>query len=175
MREKIDTTKLRGHFRGIAESLGYEYVGAEFEGARSGTLVRIYIDTPDGVGHAECESVSRQVAAFLDEAEEAGAPFFQGGYFIEVSSPGLERPLFTLDHYRRFAGRRVALKTTAKKRITGDIVSCGEDDVVLALDDGTSLRLALGDIERANLVYKMEKGEKKSHKSGKKNGKKKSK
>ncbi len=164
MRERIDAGRLKGHFREIVESLGYEYVGVEFESVRSGVLLRIYIDAPEGIGHTECEAVSRGVAAFLDEAEESGSPFFQGAYYIEVSSPGLERPLFTPDHYRRFIGKRVAIKTKTKKKITGDIRSCSDDgSVELTMGDGSSQLIAFDDIDRATLVFVLEKGEKKSH------------
>lgn len=168
MREKIDTISLRDHFREIVESLGYEYIGVEFAEARSGTVARTYIDAPNGAGHMECESASRHISAFLDESEEAGAAFFQGGYYLEVSSPGLERPLFTLEHYCRFVGRSVAIKTTSKKKLAGQIASCEDGSVKLVLDDGATLRLALEDIERANLVFTMIKGEKKGHKGKKK-------
>lgn len=170
MRERIDAGKLKGHFREIVESLGYEYVGTELERARSGVVVRIYIDLPGGIGHAECEAVSRDVAAFLDASEEAGTPFFPGAYYIEVSSPGLERPLFTPDHYRRFAGKCVEVRTAERKRITGVIASCDEDGrVTLTLGDGSSQLIAFESIERAHLVFVLEKGEKKSH--GKKQAK----
>lgn len=164
MKEKIDTGKLKGIFREIAESLGCEYVGTEFESERSGTLVRLYIDSPEGVTHTECETVSRRIADFLDAAEEAGDPFFQNAYSIEVSSPGLERPLFTLEHFRRFEGRRAAIKTVAKKRFTADIASCRDDgEVEFKLGDGSIQSVPLKDIVRANLVFVVEKGEKKSN------------
>lgn len=164
MKEKIDIAKLKKIFREITESLDCEYVGAEFEDERSGILVRIYIDSPEGVGHTQCETVSRKLADFLDASEEAGSPFFEGAYSIEVSSPGLERPLFTLEHFRRFIGRRAAIKTTEKKRFTADIVSCRDDgEVEFKLGDGSPLCLRLKDIARANLVFVMEKGEKKSN------------
>lgn len=158
---KIDKQGLSLRFREIAESLGCEYVGTEFSRSRSGLVVRVYIDSPEGIGHARCEDVSRRIASFLDEAEEADLPLVGGSYFIEVSSPGLERPLFSPEHYRRFTGKRVAIRTKTRRKIVGDIIASDEESVGVSLPDGSEERVAYADIEAANLVFIMEKGEKK--------------
>jgi len=168
MIDKTLAARLKEAIRGIVESLGLEYVGTELDDARSGSLVRIYIDAPKGVGHEECGNVSRLVGEFMDEAEEAEEPFFSGAYFIEVSSPGLERPLFTLEQYRRFIGRKAAVKTCAKKRFTAEIASCGSGGVEFKMGDGSALVVPIKEIARANLVFVMEKGEKKINNSSKK-------
>ncbi len=82
------------------EALGYELVGIEFIRGRTSTL-RIYIDSEDGINVDDCADVSHQVSAVLDVEDPISV-----AYNLEVSSPGLDRPMFTADHYARFQGRR---------------------------------------------------------------------
>ena len=77
------------------------YLGIERGRANAGQLLRLYIDHDDGIAVDDCERVSRQVGDVLD-AEKA----LRGDYTLEVSSPGIDRPLFTLDQHRRLRGRK---------------------------------------------------------------------
>jgi ribosome maturation factor RimP len=158
---------LRGELVRITESCGVECVGIDLSDARA-KAVRIYIDSPEGVGHPECERVSRAVSDYLDSCEGDGRPWFSGKYFVEVSSPGIERPLFTEDHYRRFAGCRVSVTTRSRQKIEGEIVSCDSGFVTLCALDGSMARLAFHDIKKGNLVYVLKKGEKKDPSTQKK-------
>ena len=85
------------------EALGYELVGIEFVRGRTSTL-RIYIDSEDGINVDDCADVSHQVSAVLDVEDPITV-----AYNLEVSSPGLDRPMFTAEHYVRFTGEEVAL------------------------------------------------------------------
>jgi ribosome maturation factor RimP len=82
----------------IAEAAGCELVHAELKGG----ALRVFLDKPDGVSLSDCEHVSKQISAFLDVVD-----FGRGRYVLEVSSPGLDRQLYRLRDYERFAGRRV--------------------------------------------------------------------
>ena len=158
-----DIRKLKDTIREAAEGFGYECVGVDIDAARgSGTTIRIFIDVTGGVTHEACERVSRSVGEYLDGCEEGGEPWFDGKYYIEVSSPGVERPLFTPEHYRRFVGNPVAIHTKAKKRISGTIESLDvHNNVTIAMNDGSMLKIPFEEIRRAHLVFKFEKGEKK--------------
>lgn len=159
---KDEQHKLKTILHDMVESQQCECVGIDIFDARSGKVVRIYIDTPEGVEHAHCERVSRAVIEYLDGCEESGSPWFPEKYFVEVSSPGLERPLFTIAHYQRFAGERVMIHAKGKKKMEGALVSCDDQgEIALLTDDNDTIRFTFDDIKKANLVYVLEKGVKK--------------
>jgi ribosome maturation factor RimP len=148
----------------MIEEAGFECVGVDLSTSGSGSVLRVYIDTPDGVRHEDCERVSRLVADYLDTCDEEGRAWFAEHYFVEVSSPGIERPLFTIGHYHRFVGRLACVSLKNRRKITGVIASVDDEKgVELVSKDGrTAETVPFGDIKRGNLVFVLEKGEKKS-------------
>lgn len=131
--------------------MGYELVGVQWHG-RGGTsgLVRIYIDHPDGIRLDDCSAVSRQLGALLDVEDPV-----PGRYDLEVSSPGLDRPLLTLAHFERFVGHKARLKLTEKlqdrRRLEG--VLAGVQGEVILLDvGGEGYAIPFRIIDTANLV-----------------------
>jgi ribosome maturation factor RimP len=126
----VSQTALEGRLAALVESLGCELVGVETRNSVGNGLVRIYIDTPNGVTVDDCERVSRQVSALLDVEEP-----MRGAYTLEVSSPGLDRPLFTLEHYLRFRGQRIRLSFTrllnGRRHLTGVLLEANEQSVVV--------------------------------------------
>jgi len=130
--------------------MGYELVGIEFAGGERGGLLRIYIDHPEGIGVDDCQQVSYQVSGLLDV--EAPIP---GHYTLEVSSPGLDRPLFDREHYQRFAGQRIrvrmAIPQGGRRKFEGLLQGLEEAYVVLE-QDGETVKLPLAEIEQARLV-----------------------
>jgi len=142
--------KLRRPIEAAVRGLGYELVGIEYlpQGRRS--LLRVYIDTPEGISVDDCERVSHQVSGVL-EVEEP----INGHYILEVSSPGLDRPLFTADHFGRFAGNQVKLRLSlplaGRRNFTGLLQGMRDNDVLL-VQDGEELRIPLDNIEQARLV-----------------------
>ena len=141
------------------ESLGLELLGIEYLPAPGGATLRLYIDVPASaqegepertVGIDDCEAVSREVSAQLDVADP-----ISGNYTLEVSSPGLDRPLFSLAQFTRFAGAqaKVALKLPqdGRRRLQGTILHVGGDSVVFALD-GAEFTVAADNIDKARLV-----------------------
>ncbi len=131
-------------------AMGYELVGVEYLPRGDGGLLRVYIDSPDGITVDDCERVSRQVSGVLDVEDP-----IKGAYTLEVSSPGLARPLFTPEHFRRFSGHtvriRLDLPIDGRRNITGVLVGC-EDGDVLVQEDGNEKRLPLAAIGKAQLV-----------------------
>jgi ribosome maturation factor RimP len=158
------------------EALGLELLGIEYLPSPGGAVLRLYIDVPAdadtdaddaaagadavagdgeaaaprGVTVEDCEAVSREVSAQLDVADP-----ISGNYTLEVSSPGLERPLFSLAHFERFAGEtaKVGLKLPqdGRRKLTGGILRVDGDTVVFALD-GAEFPVAFDNIDRARLV-----------------------
>lgn len=134
----------------IVSGLGFEYVGALLGQAEGGLTLRVYIDSADGIDVDNCGDVSRQLSATLDVAEP-----IKGHYVLEVSSPGVDRPLFLLSHYQQFLGERVKLRlgghVMGRKRFTGELQSIEGNTVVVDVD-GELYDLNFEDIELGQLA-----------------------
>jgi len=138
---------------GVVDSLGYELWGIELlPRQKSGQLLRVYIesDAEAGVGLADCEAVSRQLSAVLDVEDP-----IPGEYTLEVSSPGMDRPLYLPEQYVRYVGEvvRVKLKSTVagRKNFRGQLLSVDEGRLTV-LVDGEQVTLAMGDVDSARVV-----------------------
>jgi len=134
----------------LIQALGYEMLGIEHSPGGQGSLLRIYIDSEAGIKLADCERVSEQVTGVLDVNDP-----IRGSYHLEISSPGFDRPLFTLEHFRRFIGHRVRLKLREKiagrRRISGEITGVGQDGVEVKID-GMNCLIPADVIEKARLI-----------------------
>ena len=131
------------------EALGYELVGIEFVRGRTSTL-RIYIDSEDGINVDDCADVSHQVSAVMDVEDPITVP-----YNLEVSSPGLDRPMFTADHYVRFTGEEVSLvlrMAVQNRRKWQGIIKSVEGEMITVAVEGNDEVFALSNIQKANLV-----------------------
>lgn len=134
---------------------GAELVAVEWQKAGRDWTLRLYIDCEDGVGHELCAKVSRVVGAALDEED-----FIEPSYNLEVSSPGLERPLIKPTDFQRFAGEDVSVKLFAakdgQKQFYGRLEGYTEAEGVVLLEENTDKRLvfALEEIAKAHLVFK---------------------
>ena len=133
-----------------ASSLGYELVGVVCRDGRSRDLIRVYIDHDDGVTVEDCARLSHRVEGLLGVEDP-----MPGGYDLEVSSPGADRPLFVERDFARFAGAglKVTLRSpfAGRRRFTGTLGGY-DDGVVLVDEDGMEHRFAISDIESARLV-----------------------
>lgn len=134
----------------LVESLGYELLLLEFNPQGRSALLRLYLDGPDGVTLGDCEKVSREVAALLDVEDPISVPFN-----LEVSSPGLDRPLAKPVHYQRQIGQKARLElvvpVNGQRRFVGIIQGADEEKVTLAVAGG-NVDLALSNVLRARLV-----------------------
>jgi ribosome maturation factor RimP len=133
--------------------LGYECVGAELRKLGGSARITVFIDSAGGIGHSDCERVSRALSDFLDEAERGDEAFLKGKYFLEVTSPGIERPLYTEEHYARFSGKLATLDVRGLGKIKGRIVSCAEGTVAVETGDGNIRHVSFGDIKKGNLAF----------------------
>ena len=136
--------------RPLVEELGFEFVGLEYSSNPKNALLRLYIDKPEGIDIEDCSQVSREVAALLDVEDP-----ISGHYNLEVSSPGLDRPLFTPEHFVQFAGEeaRVNLFVPAdgRRKYRGQIVGVADGQLQMIVD-GAEVALDMSNISKANLV-----------------------
>ena len=132
------------------ESMGYELVELECRPSANNGLVRLYIDKPDGVGLEDCEKVSHQVSGVLDVEDP-----MPGFYSLEVSSPGLDRPLRKIGHFEQALGKRVKLELETpidkRWRFNGTLVAV-EDGKVTVEVDGEPVTLEIVALKRARIV-----------------------
>jgi ribosome maturation factor RimP len=139
--------------RRVADSEGLELVEVEVKGGGVQRLVRISIDKPAGVTHADCESVSLQVGTILDVEDVVPG----GRYTLEVSSPGVERKLLKPADYERFQGKKakITLRDPLSGRRTweGTLAGLAEGRVTLETAPGSSVQLPLDLIQKANLKF----------------------
>jgi len=134
----------------LVEDLGYEFIGLEYNPNPKHSVLRIYIDQEDGVGIKDCETVSRETAALLDVKDP-----IKSHYNLEVSSPGLDRPLFTLAHFNEFKGQEVKINLyvpqEGRRKFQGPILDVSESGVNVD-QDGTEVALEFSNIAKARLV-----------------------
>jgi ribosome maturation factor RimP len=147
---KLKSAKLTTLLQPLVEDLGYEFVGLDFGAEPKNAVLVIYIDKDSGIAVEDCEKVSREVAALLDVEDP-----IPGHYNLEVSSPGLDRPLFTPEQYERFAGEvaRVSLfaPQEGRRKFKGTILGFEDGRVKLELD-GSEVLLDMSNIAKARLV-----------------------
>ncbi|WP_127476830.1 ribosome maturation factor RimP [Sulfurivermis fontis] len=131
-------------------ALGYELLGIEHLAQGRHSVLRLYIDSPDGITVEDCERVSHQVSGVL-EVEDP----IKGQYTLEVSSPGLDRPLFKPEHYARFIGAVVSLRLArpmgVRRKFKGRLLALRDEAVVIE-QDGVEVVVPLEDIDKAHLV-----------------------
>ena len=132
-------------------ALGLELWGVEHIPQGKYSLLRIYIESGNGVSVEDCEKVSRQVSAVLDVEEPIA-----GEYTLEVSSPGLERPLFSAAHFEQFAGNEVAVRmrtpVEGRRKFTGTI-ECVSDEIISLKVEEENFQLRHSNIDKANIVF----------------------
>lgn len=129
--------------------------GIEFVPGSSQSLLRVYIDVEGRhVGIEDCETVSREISALLDIHDP-----IPGNYNLEVSSPGMDRPLFEAAHYARFVGEQAKLAllvpVEGRRRLSGRIVRV-EGDAVTVADEAGEITVRVGNVQKARLVPQFE-------------------
>ncbi len=143
--------RVRSVAQRVTADRGFELVDVELKQAKSDKLVRIFVDRPGGIGLDDLQSVSVEVSAILD-AEDP----IDGRYTLEVSSPGLDRPLRGEADYRRFVGKLAKLSSyepvDGRRHWTGRIVACDDGIVTLELEEENSrARVPLAKVSHGRL------------------------
>lgn len=134
----------------VIEALGYQCWGIEYISQGRHTLLRVYIDKDTGIGVDDCEVVSRQVSGVLDVEDPISVE-----YTLEVSSPGMDRPLFTLEQFADHVGEQVKIKLRSpfegRRNFQGLLRGVEEQDVVVQVDNHEFL-LPVDTIDKANII-----------------------
>ncbi|MFT6528920.1 MAG: ribosome maturation factor RimP [Psychrosphaera sp.] len=133
-------------------ALGFDLLGIEFVRAGSHSTLRIFIDHENGITVDNCADVSRQASAILDVEDP-----ITNEYSLEVSSPGVDRPLFTLAHFAAVVGEEVSVKLNVpqdgRRNFKGTLVSI-EDDMINVEVDNQVFSLLIDNVSKANLIAK---------------------
>ena len=148
MKNDALVTQIYEMVKPIADELNYEIYHVEYVKENGEYYLRIYIEKEGGITLSDCEALSRRVSDLMDEKDP-----IPEAYFLEVSSPGLNRTLFTEAHYKRFVGREVLVKLTkaivGKKSIKGILKEVNEENIIVEAD--TLISIPKEKIKSANI------------------------
>ena len=142
----------------IIAKTGYECVNVSLKNDNGNLKIQALIDLPGGINVDDCEIVSKAVNKFLDSNDANYNELNKGRYYLEVSSPGIERPLFKISDYEKFTGHEVRIKLNepveGRKNFTGVIQNISDSKIYLELTDGENACLEFANIKSANLVFR---------------------
>ncbi|WP_206484236.1 ribosome maturation factor RimP [Thalassotalea sp. G2M2-11] len=142
--------KLTEMLRPAVEEVGKELLGIEFVSAGKHSVLRLFIDHENGINVDDCAEVSRQVGAILDVEDPISTE-----YSLEVSSPGLDRPLFTIEHYQAVIGETVNIKLSlplnGRRKFKGKLNAIENDNLIVTVD-GEEFELVFSNVDKGNLV-----------------------
>ena len=142
--------KLTAMLEAPVEALGFELIGVEFVRAGKHSTLRVYIDHVDGITVDNCADVSLQASAVLDVEDPINTE-----YNLEVSSPGMDRPLFKEAHYQQCVGEtvqvRLRMPLNDRRNFKGSLVAVENGNITVEVD-GQEYILAVANIEKGNLV-----------------------
>ncbi len=131
--------------------MGYELVGIKFQGSTQNDTLRVYIDHENGIGVDDCVAISHQISAILDMEEP-----IQQAYDLEVSSPGINRPLFKAQDYEQYLGHsakiKMAVPLNGRRNFRGVLQGVIDSRSVQIMVDNEGYDLPISDIAKANLV-----------------------
>ena len=148
MKNDALVTQIYEMVKPISDELNYEIYHVEYVKENGEYYLRIYIEKEGGITLSDCEALSRRVSDLMDEKDP-----IPEAYFLEVSSPGLNRTLFTEAHYKRFVGREVMVKLTkaidGKKSIKGILKEVNEENIIVEAD--TLISIPKEKIKSANI------------------------
>jgi len=134
----------------LVESMGYQLWGCEYLAQGRHSVLRVYIDKTEGIGIEDCERVSHEVSALLDVEDP-----ITGHYALEVSSPGVPRPIFHCWQYQRYVGQAVQIKlyqpVENRRKYEGTIVSADETELVINTGE-VEQHFSVSNIVKANLT-----------------------
>ena len=141
----------------IVVGLGYECVNVALVTEEGRPVLRVMVDSIGGINVRDCETVSKAINHHLDAPDLVETAYLGDKYYLEVSSPGLERPLFTSADYERFRGKEARVRTgepvDGRKTHVGFIAASDDESVTLDTEQGAR-NLRFADITRASLVFR---------------------
>jgi len=147
---ELTRTELRDLLEPGARALGFEVLEVEITGGSGQSIVRVYIDGPDGITVDDCAAASHQFSAILDVEDP-----IPGQYTLEVSSPGMDRPLSKTEHFQSVIGQDIRVKTDVavegRRRFRGTLQDVGPEHLEMLID-GETYRIPRSRVARARLV-----------------------
>lgn len=150
----VDIT-LRDRLAALITAMGYEFVGSELLRQGRSSVLRIYIDNEQGITLTDCSKVSHQVSAMLDVDDP-----IQGEYHLEVSSPGLDRPLFEIAQYKKFIGSRIKVRMcnplNNQRNFVGILQQIDDMNDIHLLTGTEEVILPFSGIEKARVIPDLE-------------------
>lgn len=153
-REKVND-KIQQAAKNAAENNEVELVHAEVSGVKKNLAVRVFIDKEGGVTHEDCAKVSREIGAVLDEED-----LIQSEYLLEVSSPGLERGLYSIKDFEKFAGNLARVKTYmaigGQKNFRGLIIGVDGEEIIFEDKTNGEVRIPFEAVAKANIEIDIE-------------------
>ena len=146
---------LKQQLEPAVQAVGMELWGIEFLSQGKHSVLRIYIESESGVSVDDCEAASHQISGILDVEDP-----IPGEYHLEVSSPGLDRPLFTFDQFSRYVGEfirvRLQIAVEGKRNFTGRLLNAAENELLTFDAEDKQLTVSVNQIDKANLVPKFD-------------------
>ena len=144
--------KLTELLRPAVDETGKTLLGIEYISAGNNSILRLFIDHDNGIDVDDCAEVSRQVGAILDVEDPISSE-----YSLEVSSPGVDRPLFEIKHFETVIGETVNVKLSiplnGRRKFKGQLVAIDNNNLIIEVDS-IDYELPLGNVDKANLVAK---------------------
>ncbi len=142
--------KLTDMLRSAVEGTGKSLLGLEFISAGNNSVLRLFIEHENGIDVDDCAEVSRQVSAVLDVEDPISSE-----YSLEVSSPGLDKPLFVMEHFQAVIGEtinvRISIPLNGRRKFKGTLIAIENDNLIIEVD-GLDYELAVSNVDKANLV-----------------------
>lgn len=144
--------KLTELLRPAVEETGKTLLGVEYISAGNNSILRLFIDHVNGIDVDDCAEVSRQVGAILDVEDPISSE-----YSLEVSSPGVDKPLFEIEHFQSVIGEIVNVKLSiplnGRRKFKGPLVAIENNNLIIEVDS-IDYELSIGNVDKANLVAK---------------------
>ena len=150
----LQQEKVNAILEPVVSGMGFDFVGTEQVNRDGAKVLCVYVNKTGGVNLDECADISHQIGGVLDVEDIMAAR-----YRLEVSSPGLEQPLFTPEQFQDCLGKKLSVKLSVmrdkQRRFTGFLTSATSEEIVLQLDDEAKT-LAYADMAKAHIVYEFE-------------------
>lgn len=151
---KVD--ELKAMLEPVVTGMGFLFWGLEYTPRGKHSLLRVYIDHEDGITVDHCADISRQISAVMDVEDP-----ITHNYTLEVSSPGMDRPLFSLDQFAAYIGEWLDVRLRApfegRRKFKGVLTAIEDQDICVTID-GTDYLLPVESIEKANVIPNFDKG-----------------
>ena len=148
---KLDPDGLEALLTPIVDGLGFTLWGIEFRSSQKHAHLKVFIDHEAGITVDHCSNVSHQISGVLDVEDPINVP-----YTLEVSSPGLDRPLMKIEHFERYVGSTIKVRLSwavnDRKNFLGKLMNVNVDEIAMELDEGEAVVFPFNAVKRANLI-----------------------